>query len=54
MTHELWLELSAEFGAKIHHRDVVGLALRRMRQDLYAEERSEILSQLESDLSHRA
>jgi hypothetical protein len=53
MAHELWLELSAEFGAKVHHRDVVGLALRRMKQDLYADERSEILSQIESDLSQR-
>jgi hypothetical protein len=53
MAHELWLELSAEFGAKVHHRDVVGLALRRMKEDLFADERSEILSQIESDLSQR-
>jgi len=54
MAHELWLELSAKFGAKVHHRDVVGLALRRMKQDLSADERSEIMSQIESDLSQRA
>jgi hypothetical protein len=48
MAHELWLELSAEFGAKVHHRDVVGLALRRMKQDLCSEERSEIFSEIES------
>jgi amino acid transporter len=52
--HELWLELSAEFGAKFHHRDVVGLALRRMKHDLYSKERPVLLDQIESELSRRA
>ncbi|HLH31389.1 MAG TPA: APC family permease, partial [Terriglobia bacterium] len=30
LVHELWLELSEDFGSKLHHRDVVGVALRRM------------------------
>jgi amino acid transporter len=51
--HELWLELSAEFGAKFHHRDVVGLALRRMKHDLYSKERPVLLDQIESELSRR-
>jgi len=54
MAHELWLELSAKFGAKVHHRDVVGLALRRMKKDFNDGARPEILSQVEADLSERA
>src|SRR5215813_9032948 len=34
LVHQLWLDLSARFGAKLHHRDVVGLALRRMKHSL--------------------
>ncbi len=33
--HEMWLKLSREkFGAKLHHRDIVGVALKRLEQDL--------------------
>ena len=34
--HDLWLRLSGEndVGAKLHHRDVVGLALERLQHDL--------------------
>ena len=32
--HELWRQLSQDrFGSRLHHRDVVGVALRRMEQD---------------------
>ena len=35
LVHQLWLELSAkEPGAKLHHRDLVGVALRRMKDQL--------------------
>ncbi len=36
--HELWLRLSGDdrLGSKLHHRDVVGLALRRLEKDLRA------------------
>jgi amino acid transporter len=35
LLHRLWLELSArEPGAKLHHRDLVGVALRRMKEEL--------------------
>ena len=31
----MWLELSeAVFGSKLHHRDVLGVALRRLERDL--------------------
>jgi hypothetical protein len=35
LLHQLWLDLAArEPGAKLHHRDVVGVALRRMKDQL--------------------
>ena len=35
LVHEMWLELSDKYaGAKLHHRDIVGVALRRMREQL--------------------
>jgi hypothetical protein len=33
--HEIWLQLSmGELGSKLHHRDVIGAALRRLEKDL--------------------
>ncbi len=37
-------------GARLHHRDVVGLALRRLEKELTGAEREEILRELEQDL----
>jgi hypothetical protein len=37
-THNLWLRLQHKFGSKLHHRDVVGVALRRLERDLEADE----------------
>ena len=53
--HDLWLTLSAEdaLGSKLHHRDVVGLALRRLERELSAEERQEVLNQLNEELRSR-
>lgn len=48
--HELWLQLSSEFGARLHHRDVIGVALRRLEKDLANARRSEALQDLESEL----
>jgi amino acid transporter/nucleotide-binding universal stress UspA family protein len=48
--HELWLRLSENFGAKLHHRDVVGVALRRLQKDLEGERREEVLKDLENEL----
>jgi len=50
--HDLWLELSAtdHIGAKLHHRDVIGVALRRLQQDLCGEERAKVLRDLEKEL----
>jgi amino acid transporter len=44
LLHQLWLELSAAGpGHKLHHRDVVGLALRRLRQDVQGSAKDEIV-----------
>jgi len=50
--HDLWLELSASdhIGAKLHHRDVIGVALRRLQQDLCGEERAKVLRDLDKEL----
>ncbi len=52
--HDLWLKLSADdgMGSKLHHRDVIGLALRRLEQELNSSEREEVLRQLNEELGH--
>jgi amino acid transporter len=47
--HSLWLRLSEETsaGSKLHHRDVVGLALQRLEEELDTERRSRILADVE-------
>jgi amino acid transporter len=46
--HELWLSLSsrAEIGSRLHHRDVVGLALQRLERELEGPQKGEILSEV--------
>jgi len=38
------------FGAQVHHRDVVGVALRRMERDLEGPDRQEVLTDLAREL----
>jgi nucleotide-binding universal stress UspA family protein len=49
VTHHLWLTLQKHFGARLHHRDVVGLALRRLERDLTADEAA-VVRELDRDL----
>jgi len=49
-THEMWLRLQHNFGSKLHHRDVVGVALRRLEKDLAGERIQDVLSDLEREL----
>ena len=45
LVHRLWLELSARGpGAKLHHRDVVSVALRRMADELNSNKAPEVVS----------
>jgi hypothetical protein len=50
--HEIWLKLSQKkgFGSKLHHRDVVGVALRRLEQDLQGDDRDKAFEDLRSEL----
>ncbi|MDE3196814.1 MAG: APC family permease, partial [Acidobacteriota bacterium] len=52
--HDVWLRLSqGPFGSRLHHRDVLGVALRRFERDLGDESRRDVaLSDLESELHH--
>ena len=50
--HSLWLRLSADdaIGSKLHHRDVVGFALRQLERDLAGPDRTEVLRHLNEDV----
>jgi len=48
--HDLWLKLTEQFGSRVHHRDVIGVALRRLQKDLESERKSEVLTDLEREL----
>ncbi|HLH00464.1 MAG TPA: APC family permease [Bryobacteraceae bacterium] len=50
--HDLWLRLSDtdELGAKLHHRDVVGLALRRLEKDLKGGDSNQVVQDLKNEL----
>jgi amino acid transporter len=53
LVHEMWLEISEQYaGSKVHHRDIVGVALRRMRGDLNSGERSEVVHDILEEVSH--
>ena len=47
--HKIWLRLTEQegLGAKLHHRDVVGVALQRMEEELGTGQRAEILAEFE-------
>lgn len=50
--HEIWLRLTAEedIGSKLHHRDIVGAALRRMERELEEGNRQEIIEELKREM----
>ena len=48
--HDLWLDLQKDFGARLHHRDVVGVALRRLEKDLESQRRPEALVDINTEL----
>jgi amino acid transporter/nucleotide-binding universal stress UspA family protein len=53
LVHRLWLELSAMGpGAKLHHRDVVGVALRRMYAEMRSERAGEVLEDIGRELTN--
>ena len=48
--HELWLRLQENFGSRLHHRDVIGVALRRLQKDLESERKDDVLTEVEREL----
>jgi hypothetical protein len=54
IVHELWLEISDKYcGSKLHHRDIVGVALRRMREQLGSQERDEVVHDIIEEIENR-
>jgi hypothetical protein len=50
--HRLWLELSSRGGgAKLHHRDIIGVALNRLEKQLHSEQSDEVLKDVESEVN---
>ena len=54
LLHDLWLELSEhqELGSKLHHRDVVGVALRRLQRDMQDHIGEQLITEIRSELHH--
>lgn len=50
--HDIWLQLSEKegFGSQLHHRDVVGVALRRLEQDLSGMDREAVLDAVRQEM----
>ncbi len=55
LLHEIWLELSdrERIGARLHHRDVLGVALRRLRRDLDGTGRDGVVEEIHGELSQK-
>ena len=51
--HEMWLELTEKegFGSKLHHRDLVGIALKRLQADLANGDRAEVLETVKREMT---
>jgi amino acid transporter len=53
LVHEMWLDVSEKgMGSKLHHRDIVGVALRRMREQLNNAHRDEVIGDILKEVDH--
>jgi amino acid transporter len=51
LAHRLWLEISSMGpGSKLHHRDVIGVALRRMEGELHSAQSQEVMADVLREL----
>src|SRR5271154_6477300 len=52
LLHDIWLKLSKSetLGSKLHHRDVVGAALRRLQKDLATQECDGVIDSIQKEL----
>jgi amino acid transporter len=48
--HGIWLDLTEEFGSKLHHRDIVGVALQRMVREMQNGERADIVRDVAEEI----
>jgi nucleotide-binding universal stress UspA family protein len=52
LAHRLWLELSGKGpGSKLHHRDIIGVALRRMSMELSSDRAQEVIDDVLREVS---
>jgi amino acid transporter len=52
LVHKLWLKLTREqYGARLHHRDIVGVALKRLESDLRSGRKSEALRDFATEVA---
>jgi amino acid transporter len=52
LAHRLWLELSGMGpGSKLHHRDIIGVALRRMSAELHSDRKPEVVEDVLKEVS---
>ena len=52
LAHQLWLKLTGRgLGSKLHHRDIVGVALRRMAADLESERSQDVVGDVLKEVS---
>src|SRR5258706_13819070 len=53
LLHDIWLKLSEseDLGSRLHHRDVVGLALRRLQKDLNEKDRAHVVPEVQHQRS---
>jgi amino acid transporter len=54
LAHRLWLELGAKgSGSKLHHRDIISVALRRMNAELHSERAGEVIDDIHREVGGR-
>jgi hypothetical protein len=54
LVHDMWLDISEHgLGSKLHHRDIVGVALRRMQTQLDGSTRDEVIQDILKEIDHR-
>ena len=52
LLHQIWLELceNSDCGSRLHHRDVVGVALKRLQRDLTGDRRTDAVDEVRRDI----
>jgi hypothetical protein len=51
-THDLWLKLQGKLGSRLHRRDVVGVALRRLERDIESDREGDVIADIERELPY--